>query len=84
MTLDSHVKRTLSVYETCDVRIQPFLLIDRTRDIVTAHEVNLRSRYANHERVVRDTRCFQHLAEFIDSAVISLSRDVLNPARVPL
>ena len=39
MTLYSHVKRTLAVYEAGDVRIQPFLLIDRTRHIVTAHTV---------------------------------------------
>ena len=30
------------------------------------------------------TRRFQHIAKFIDSAVNSLSHDVLNPARVPL
>ena len=36
MSLDSNVKRTFSINEPCDVRIQPFLLIDRTRDIVTA------------------------------------------------
>jgi hypothetical protein len=62
---------------------QSFLLIDRTRHVVTALTVSA--------RVVRDSRCFQHLAEFIDSAMIpyritsvSLSHDVLNPARVPL
>ena len=37
MLLNSDVKRTLSINKPRDVRIQPFLLIDRTRDIVTAH-----------------------------------------------
>jgi hypothetical protein len=34
---DRDVERTFSVYETRDVRVQPFLLIVRTGWIVTAH-----------------------------------------------
>ena len=37
IALNSNMKRTLAVDETGDVGIQPFLLIDRTRCIVTAH-----------------------------------------------
>ena len=33
--LDRYVKASFSIDETCDVRIQPFLLIDRTCRIVT-------------------------------------------------
>jgi hypothetical protein len=55
-------------------RARPFLLIFRTARIVTDLVGS----------VPADTRTFQHIAEFIDSAVNSLSRDVLNPARVPL
>src|SRR6478672_3839436 len=51
--------------------VRPFLLIDRTRNIVTALVVR-------RERVARDTRRFQHIAEFIDSALCPLSHDVLN------
>ena len=39
---DRYVKRTFSIDETRDVRIQPFLLIVRTGWIFTAHALNLR------------------------------------------
>ena len=55
--------------------VEPFLLIDRTCRIVTVRVRGL---------VAQDSRCFQQIAEFIDSALRPLSRDVLNPARVPL
>ena len=74
--LDRDVEASFPVDVSRQVVVQPFLLIDRSRCIVTALVVR--------ERVARDTRCFQHLAEFIDSALCPLSHDVLNPARVPL
>ena len=39
---DRYVKRTFSIDETRDIRIQPFLLIVRTGWIFTAHALNLR------------------------------------------
>ena len=79
-----NVKRTFSVNKTRDVCVQPFLLIVRTAWIVTVHECTLEKGWDTHERVPADTRSFQQIAEFIDSAENPLSRDVLNPARVPL
>src|SRR6266498_4333920 len=77
--LHGDVKRSFSIDITCNVGIQPFLLIDRTRGIVTAHVATL-TVASDKWRVARDTRCFQHLAEFKDSNGHSLSHDVLNPA----
>ena len=39
--LDRYVERSLSVNVARDVGVQPFLLINRTRHIVTAHVVTL-------------------------------------------
>ena len=39
---DRYVKRTFSIDETRNIRIQPFLLIVRTGWIFTAHALNLR------------------------------------------
>ena len=46
-----------------NVAIQPFLLIVRTRHIFTLRHRSV----GTDRRVVRDTRIFQHIAEFIDS-----------------
>ena len=80
---DGYVERAFSVDIARNVGIQPFLLIVRTGWIFTAHR-HTQSEGCDNERVPPDTRSFQHIAEFIDSAVNPLSRDVLNPARVPL
>jgi hypothetical protein len=66
---DRHMERSFSVDEARDVGIQPFLLIVRTGWIFTAHRRTI-SWWCDSERVPPDTRSFQHLAEFIDSAEI--------------
>jgi len=74
-----------AIDEASEVSIQPFLLIVRTARIFTGrhHTLTLR-RGCDNDRVPADSRSFQHIAEFIDSAFVPLSHDVLNPARVPL
>ena len=67
--LDRYMKRAFAIDEASEVSIQPFLLIVRTDRIVTVHRHNLR-RGCDSERVPSDTRSFQHIAEFIDSAFI--------------
>src|SRR5260370_41298945 len=88
ISLYSYVKRPFPVDVTRYIGIQPFLLIVRTARIVTVHRSLMLLRGTDKNgRVPADARSFQHIAEFIDSAVNSdepLSRDVLNPARVPL
>ncbi len=41
--LDRHMKTTFSVYKPRDIRVQPFLLIDRTCRIFTSSGVHARS-----------------------------------------
>ena len=58
--------------------IQPFLLIVRTGWIFTARVV------AAYGRVPPDTRSFQHIAEFIDSAESTVSRRSKPSSRTAL
>ena len=65
------------------------LLIVRTDRIVTVlpwhFDYRMGSWIAKERKsVASDTRMSQQIVGFIDSAVNSLSHDVLNPARVPL
>src|SRR5581483_2709622 len=79
VAVDGNSETTFAIHIARNVAIQSFLLIVRTRHVVTvpaASDVTTGS-------VARDTRSSQHIARFIDSNVL-LSHDVLNPARVPL
>ena len=67
--LDGYVKGTLSIHESSNVSIQPFLLIVRTWRIVTLHDQRL-TITCDTKVVAQDTRRFQHIAEFIDSAYV--------------
>ena len=61
---------SFSVDVPCDVAVQPFLLIVRTRHVVTIVNAPVGRR----RLVVRDTRSFQQIAGFIDSKVFTVSR----------
>ena len=39
VALDRDGEAALSVHEACDVGVQPFLLIDRTGQIITSHAI---------------------------------------------
>ena len=78
ITLHRNREASFSVYVACDVTVQPFLLIVRTRHVVTIvnawSDATMSSagfsEFPAYGRIYRQ-RC-------------PLSRDVLNPARVPL
>lgn len=65
LTEDGHAEGTFSVDETNDPSSfeQSFLLVVRTRHIVTVHLLADRDRRFG-ELVVRDTRVFQHIARY--------------------
>ncbi len=68
--MDGDMKTSFSVDEAGQIGIKPFLLIVRTEQIVTEHRPTLTKR-CDDERVLSDTRSFQQIAEFIDSALYS-------------
>ena len=70
VSLDGDMKTSFSVDEASQIGIKPFLLIVRTEQIVTEHRPTLTKR-CDDERVLSDTRSFQQIAEFIDSALYS-------------
>ncbi len=78
ITLHRHREASFSVDVPCDVAVQPFLLIVRTRHVVTI--VNVRS------DVTMSSAGYSEFPAYgrIYRQRYPLSRDVLNPARVPL
>jgi len=78
--LDRHMERAFTIDETSEIRIQPFLLIVRTGQIVTAHVATVRSRCDMNE-YCRMQRSFQQIARFIDSASLLLPPEHARGAR---
>ena len=77
IAIDGDRKAALTIYIARDVAIQPFLLIVRTRHIVTVSPTWDETRSAGYTGFPAYSRIYRQQRNL-------LSHDVLNPARVPL
>ena len=77
IAIDGDRKAALTIYIARDVTIQPFLLIVRTRHIVTVSPTWDETRSAGYTGFPAYSRIYRQQRNL-------LSHDVLNPARVPL